>query len=459
MEIDSLLLQKYNYPVPRYTSYPPANHFSADFGEENFLTLLEQSNTEEPEHLSFYFHIPFCSKLCFYCGCNSYTAKSEEQAARYFRALKREVEIITERISSKRKIAQIHFGGGTPNAVDAILLSDLVKMLTSKFGLIDQPEIAIECHPGLLTYDYIDILKGAGFNRFSIGIQDFKSDVLKAVNRDSSLIDPKKLVDYIRKDRPDISVNLDFIYGLPLQTPDSFSETIQKAIEIKPDRVVTFSYAHVPWMKKLQSALEKYDFPTQEDKTEMFTLAHKQFEAAGYKVIGLDHFVLPDDELYLALQHGKLHRNFQGYCTKRTTGQVYAFGVTAISQLKGGFAQNVKDVETYISTISNGKLPIERGYKLNQEEMVVSAAISSAMCNLRVNWQDIADTANLTTEEVKKMLNFSTERYRQLQTDGMVEINTEGIEITLKGAFFVRVVAATFDKFFNPKAQGYSKTA
>lgn len=457
MKIDTELLERYNHPVPRYTSYPPANHFKLEFNEHEFIRLIEKSNKEKPENLSFYFHIPFCKKLCHYCGCNAYIARTTNQVERYFEALKQEIELVTSHIDPRRKISQIHFGGGTPNAVEAALLVELVDILRSKFETIEDAEIAIECHPALLTLEYVDIFKAGGFNRFSLGIQDFHDEVLKAVNRDPSRMDVKELIRYIKKDAPNIGVNLDFIYGLPLQTTDNFADTIAQAIEAKPDRVVTFSYAHVPWMKKQQVILEKRGLPDKDEKMGLFLKAHQLFSEAGYQSIGLDHFVLPEDELFVSLQKGSLHRNFQGYCTRRTTGQVYAFGVTAISQLNGGFSQNVKSIEEYIELAMSGHIPTERGYTLSDSDKVTAQVIGDIMCNLRIDWNMVAEEVGKSVQEVLTIVDYDPQKYDQMVADGIAIINDKGLEVTPQGAFFVRNVAATFDKFYKQQTGTYSK--
>lgn len=457
MEISNTLLQKYNIPVPRYTSYPPANHFTCEFNEGRYLQLLTDSNCRKPEHLAFYFHIPFCKKICYYCGCNAYTSKNEEQVDRYFAALKLEIELVTSHINKSRKISQIHFGGGTPNAVAASRLAELIEILQSKFEMIEHPEIAIECNPAYLTLEYIDQLKKAGFNRFSIGIQDFDEKVLRSVNRDASLLPVKELVEYLKKDG-NISVNLDFIYGLPGQQVESFDKTVEQAIEIRPDRLVTFSYAHVPWMKKHQAILEKRGLPSADIKMKMFLSSYDKLKSAGYEAIGLDHFVLPTDELYHALKGHELHRNFQGYCTRRTTGQVYAFGVTAISQLEEGYAQNVKDIDTYISIVNNGKLPVERGYQLNNTEIIIREAINELMCNKQVIWGKVAQRVGVDTENVIEQLALSAPAMEDMQTSGLIQFDEKGVVVTEVGALFIRNIAASLDKYYQQQTHSYSKT-
>lgn len=457
MEISNQLLQKYNVPVPRYTSYPPANHFTEEFGEASFVQMLDASNGGTPEHVAFYFHIPFCKKICFYCGCNAYVMGRGELTQAYIGALKREVELVTRHIEPTRLVSQVHFGGGTPNAVEAAVLKELVDLVASKFRFIDKPEIAIECNPAYLTYDYVDALKDAGFNRFSLGIQDFNNQVLRTVNRDPSAIAVDELVAYIKKGRSDISVNLDFIYGLPGQTVESFLESVRMAAAIRPDRLVTFSYAHVPWMKKHQLILEKRGLPSSEDKMQMFLSAYDLLKEAGYEAIGLDHFVLPSDELYTALEGMELHRNFQGYCTRRTTGQVYAFGVTAISQLERGYSQNVKGIAEYIAAIEAGRLPVEKGYALADGQLITREAINELMCNKRVCWSDVATKLGVSVGQVVEQVGVSTEVLDGFAADGLIEYTSEAITVTELGSIFIRNVAASFDRAYQQQVNRYSK--
>lgn len=360
MKIPKPLLEKYNTPVPRYTSYPPANYFHAGITSEQYLELIETSNHDEPSNISFYVHIPFCAQICLYCGCNQIKLGEKNVVDNYLIALEKEIRTVIARLDKSRKVSQIHYGGGTPNILTTEQFGHINDIFRAEFDFIENPEIAIECHPAHLDREYIDGLVAAGFNRMSIGVQDFDEGILANVHRLPSKLPLEELVGYIREQHPELGVNLDFIYGLPGQTTESFLATIERAIQIHPDRLVTFSYAHVPWVKKYQLALEKIGLPTTEDKMEMFARSRALLEKSGYIEIGMDHYVLPGDELALALAHHSLHRNFQGYATRDTTGQVYAFGTSAITQLTGSYIQNVKDIETYIATLDADKLPIEK---------------------------------------------------------------------------------------------------
>ena len=390
MKITDYLLNKYNVPVPRYTSYPPANHFKTAFTEGDFIEMVRDSNSQKPENIAIYIHIPFCKRICHYCGCNSCHIGDGSLVAPYIDTLKKEIRLVSRFIDKKRRVSQVHYGGGTPNAIDFSFLKGINELLYSEFSFIQNPEIAIECDPASLDLNYIDNLISAGFNRMSFGIQDFNREVLRMVNRRPPAISPDELLKHIKSVNSNIGVNFDFIYGLPGQSVESFSESMQMAAEIRPDRLVTFSYAHVPWVRKQQSILEKRGLPGAEEKTNMFLSANDILTRSGYEPIGLDHFVLPDDDLRTAFNTGTLHRNFQGYCTRKTTGQVYAFGVSAISQLEGGYSQNVREIDEYTAVIDKGKLPVERGYILSQEQKLAKTVITTLMCNKRVSFPEAA---------------------------------------------------------------------
>ena len=359
-------------------------------------------------------------------------------------------------INSDRRISQIHWGGGTPNYLPIETVKDIMQVFFDNFEFIEKPEIAMECHPGHLTYEYIDSLIETKFNRLSIGIQDFDEKVLNAVNRDNSLIPVNELVNYI-KAKGGVSVNLDFIYGLPFQEVENFTRTIQQAIEISPDRLVTFSYAHVPWVKKVQKKLEKYDMPDVTKKTQLFEIAHSLLTRNGYKAIGLDHFAKPEDELSTALDSKNLHRNFQGYSTRETTGQVYALGVSGISQLRNAYMQNTKSVKLYIEQINKGILPIEAVYFLNKEEKVTREIIEELMCNLYLNWGRVARNHNLSIKEIKEIVEYSPDLLSDFKSEGLLNFDENTISINNKGQYFIRNIASVFDTKLKNTTKQFSK--
>lgn len=447
------ILKKYNIPVPRYTSYPPANFFG-EMDADTYRSVLAESDRAANRKLSFYFHIPFCRHLCHYCGCNSYSMRRPEAVKSYVDALHKEIDMMLPLISSDRTIAQIHYGGGSPTAIPFAYLKELNEHLLSKFSTIDRPEIAIECHPGYLSENDWAELCDCGFTRFSIGVQDVHADVLKAVNRRGSLIPLEDIFNILRQRGKEI--NLDFIYGLPLQTPERFLENMELTAQLRPDRVVTFSYAHVPWMFKQQQILEKTGLPPAADKQQMFDRGSRLLTDAGYVTIGLDHFVLPEDELYTALQQGMLHRNFQGYCTRRTTAQVYAFGVTGITQLETAYAQNTKNIDEYIEKMNRGEWAVTKGYCLNREQMITREVIETLMCNYKINWQEVAQRLGLTPEAVKAATAYRDEKLREMEADGLIKLTDEAIVMTDEGGAMVRCVAASLDKMMTDTDKKFS---
>jgi oxygen-independent coproporphyrinogen-3 oxidase len=448
------LLKKYNIPVPRYTSYPPANYFNESFSAKDYEFALDTSNASEPQHLSFYFHIPFCHRLCYYCGCNSFVMAKQDKIDQYISALHKEMDRVLSHIDRKRKIAQIHYGGGTPTVLPAAILKELNDHLLSTFPHIDQPEIAIECHPGYLDENYWQSLTDIGFNRFSIGIQDFDEKILKISNRTSSLLPLETIFQILRQ--KNAGINLDFLYGLPLQTASSFAKSISRAIELQPDRLVTFSYAHIPWINKRQLLLEKAGLPAQEEKSRMYGQAREILSQAEYQPIGLDHFVKLSDELYTALQNKQLRRNFQGYCTRRTTGQVYAFGVSAISQLSGAYAQNSKNIDDYIERI-NQSFATTKGYFLSKDEQITREVIETLMCNYNLDWQDLSERLSLPTEKIKQATTYNPVLFKEFADDGIISFDENRIEIKPEGQLFVRNVAAALDRLMLHSNKIFSK--
>lgn len=455
--IDKELLLKYNKPVPRYTSYPPANFFKDNFNTDDYKKAIIKSNKETPENISIYIHIPFCKKLCYYCGCNTCKMKDEEKIRDYISSVKKEMELCFSHINKKRKISQIHYGGGTPNAIKASYLKELNEYIFSNFQLIDDAEIAIECNPAYLDEEYIKQLKEARFNRFSLGIQDFNTDILKIINRDASMLPVKNLINLLKENDNKIKVNLDFIYGLPLQSKESFAETIKQAITSGADRIVTFSYAHVPWVNKAQKILEKAGLPANDEKIAMYEVAYDILCNNGYTAIGLDHYAKNNDDLKTALDNGNLHRNFQGYCTTKTTGQVYAFGVSAISQFESSYIQNTKDIKEYISAINSNSLACIKGYTLNKEEKIIRYIIEQIMCNKKILWTQISEKFKLSENEVEEYIMPALKDLNNLEKDEIIKLTKYGLEVNENEILFIRNVAAAFDPLLKNTKNCFSK--
>ena len=447
------LIAKYNKPVPRYTSYPPANSF-VEMGEEEYLAAVDQSNNAAVDNISFYIHVPFCQHLCHYCGCNSVAMARNEVVEAYFDALHREINLLLPHLDKGRKISQIHYGGGSPTSIPLHHIRRLNEHLLGSFGTIENPEIAIECHPAYLNDEHWEQLIGCGFTRYSLGIQDFDDNVLRTVNRRPSLLPVEHIVERLRQSGA--KVNLDFIYGLPGQTVQSFARTIARAIDMRPNRLVTFSYAHVPYIYNRQRILEKAGLPPETEKMRMFEQAAEQLARAGYCHIGMDHFVLPDDDLSVALQHHSLHRNFQGYCPRRITAQVYAFGVSGISQLDEAYAQNTKDISEYVSRVNAGQLPIHRGYALMEWQRITREVIECIMCNNSINWRDMATRLQCSVETIKQAIHYDEQQLTTLQDDGLIVFDDESLHVLPEGMPFVRNVAAAFDPMMRDNHKQFS---
>ena len=452
--MNEAIFKKYNVPVPRYTSYPTANQFEI-FSAEQYLKAVEASNDATADNISFYIHVPFCQHLCHYCGCNSVAMAKSERIEAYFAALHKEIDLLLPHLRKDRKISQIHYGGGSPSSMPLIHIRALNEHLLSAFDTIDQPEIAIECHPGYLKMEDWQYLLDSRFNRFSLGIQDFDDEVLHAVNRHPSLLPVSDIIEVLRSGGA--RVNFDFIYGLPRQTVEKFVATIEAAIALRPDRLVTFSYAHLPTLFKRQTLLEKAGLPPQDEKLKMFECAAQRLEAAGYRPIGMDHFVLPDDELFQALQHHTLHRNFQGYCPRRITAQVYAFGVSGISQLDGAYAQNTKDIAAYIATVDEGKMPIVKGYALAPWQRIAREVIECMMCNHTVDWRELAAHLQCSVADIQQAIVYDEAQLSTMQEDGLLVFDAHSVRCTPEGMPFVRNIAAAFDPMMRNNEKLFSK--
>ena len=452
------IVLKYNRPGPRYTSYPPANFFSPEFTNENYMAQIEESNTKGSENISIYIHIPFCSQRCHFCGCNTTLFESDLIVSRYIDCLIKEIDLVAKHLDLKnRKVTQVHWGGGTPNSIDHKHISRVMEKIHTLFTFTDYAEIAIECNPAYLDQDEITYLKQTGFNRISIGIQDFNPKILDCVNRLHSKLPHADLIKMIR-DAGFTGVNYDFIYGLPHQTVESFNDTIRKAIELGPDRLVTFSYAHVPWVMGEQKNLEKLGLPSPDEKLSMFLSSMEIVANNGYEQIGLDHYAKPSDDLAKALREKKLHRNFQGYCTKETTGQVYGFGCSSISQMYGGYSQNEKALKKYMDRIETDGLAVERGYSLSFEEMVTKEVINETMCNGFLSFAEIGERFNITATEVKKIIDYKEEKLAEFIEDGLMTIHEDSFEVSKNGMLIVRNIAMAFDPQLNTEGDKYSKT-
>ncbi len=457
MDIPIDFIKKYDKPGPRYTSYPPATFFNNNYKNSNYKESLIRSNNDSPKSISIYIHIPFCPQRCHFCGCNTVIGKSKSFIERYIDALLIEIKTVSDLLDKNRLVTQIHWGGGTPNSISYKYIEQIMNDLKDKFNLSENCEIAIECSPAYLSFKDIDKLSDFGFNRISLGVQDFREDVLEIINRKPPKNDLKETIEYCRK-KGFKGINIDLIYGLPGQTVDSFVDSVKKAIDLNPDRLVTFSYAHVPWVKEYQKVLEKAGLPKPEEKIKMLINSLDLLTKNGYIAIGMDHFAKPDDEISIALKNKKLHRNFQGYCTKETTGQVYGFGATAISQLWEAYSQNDKNIDTYVDKIEKEGLAVERGYSLSKDEQIRRVVINEIMCNNYIDFSEVSSEFELSETEIKKVVDYKIEKLEPFRKDGLIDIQENKISVNQKGNLVVRNIAMAFDPILETRKMQYSKT-
>ena len=457
MKVDSDFLKKYNTSGPRYTSYPPATFFSNEYTNIDLKESVVLSNNENPSSISIYIHIPFCPQICHFCGCTTESGYTKPFLERYVDAVIKEIELVAEDIDKSRILTQIHWGGGTPNAIDYKYIKQITDCIKENFIFSSEYEMAIECSPAYFTFKHISLLKEYGFNRISLGIQDFRDEVLNAINRKPSKLKIEDIIGKI-KEEGFTGTNIDLVYGLPLQTVDSFNETVDRAIKLDTDRIVTFSYAHVPSVITRQKVLDKIGFPSADEKARMYQNAYDKFIDAGYVAIGMDHFAKPHDELAIALTNKNLHRNFQGYCTRATTGQVYGFGASSISQLHSAYSQNEKNAAKYIKRIKDEGLAVIRGYSVNENEKIVRAVINSVMCNYFVDFNLIAQEFKTSIEKIYAVLDFTLDKFKDFIEDDLMQFKNDTISVNLSGRLVIRNIVMKFDPMLSTGVGTYSQT-
>jgi oxygen-independent coproporphyrinogen-3 oxidase len=457
MKVDSDFLKKYNTSGPRYTSYPPATFFSNEYTNIDLKESVVLSNNENPSSISIYIHIPFCPQICHFCGCTTESGYTKPFLERYVDAVIKEIELVAQDIDKSRILTQIHWGGGTPNAIDYKYIKQITNCIKENFIFSSEYEMAIECSPAYFTFKHISLLKEYGFNRISLGIQDFRDEVLNAINRKPSKLKIEDIIGKI-KEEGFTGTNIDLVYGLPLQTVDSFNETVDRAIKLDTDRIVTFSYAHVPSVITRQKVLDKIGFPSADEKARMYQNAYDKFIDAGYVAIGMDHFAKPHDELAIALTNKNLHRNFQGYCTRATTGQVYGFGASSISQLHSAYSQNEKNAAKYIKRIKDEGLAVIRGYSVNENEKIVRAVINSVMCNYFVDFNLIAQEFKTSIEKIYAVLDFTLDKFKDFIEDELMQFKNDTISVNLSGRLVIRNIVMKFDPMLNTGVGTYSQT-
>ncbi|MFM7026595.1 MAG: oxygen-independent coproporphyrinogen III oxidase [Limnohabitans sp.] len=439
------LLTRFDVPGPRYTSYPTADRFVEAFSEADYLQALDQRREAtrlKGQPLSLYVHIPFCESLCYYCACNKIITKHKDRAASYLRYLAREVELQVAHLGPGDSVSQLHLGGGTPTFLSDEELRELVAMLRRHFQFVPGGEYSVEVDPRTVDENRLAVLAELGFNRLSFGVQDFDPAVQKAIHR----VQPaEKVFAMVHAARVlgFESVNVDLIYGLPLQTPESFARTLTQVNELRPDRIALYAYAHLPERFKPQRRIHAAELPLAGAKVAMLAQSLDAFSEAGYVYIGMDHFALPEDALAVAKRQGRLHRNFQGYSTQPDCDLI-ALGVSAIGRMGSTYSQNAKTIEEYCDALDQGHLPIVRGLTLSRDDMLRRAVIMALMCQGQLQYESI----NLAwLIDFRQYFSTEMQALQELQTQGLVRLSDTGIEVTGTGWFFVRAVGMVFDRY------------
>jgi len=440
---DSALIARYDVAGPRYTSYPAAPHFHGGFGEAELRAAALASNeTAAPRPLSVYVHVPFCLSPCFYCGCTRLITCDTSRSGPYLERLFCEIERAAALFDRGRKLVQLHFGGGTPNFLDARQMAELLDFLAQRFTFSDEAEreFGIEVDPRWCTADYVRMLARHGFNRISVGIQDFDPEVQQAVNRIQSVEQTRAVLDAAR-DAGFRSTSVDLIYGLPQQTVEKFAHTLDQVIALAPDRVACYAYAHLPERFKAQRQIKAADLPDAKARLDLLGLSVAKLTAAGYRYIGMDHFARPADDLAVAQDNGTLQRNFQGYSTHGDCDLI-GFGMSSISHVGATFSQNARELPLYYAALDAGRLPVVRGLKLDEDDAIRADAIQQLMCH---------GVLVIGAFERRHRLCFADyfareiERLRELERDGLIEVAPDRLTVTARGRFLLRIIAMCFD--------------
>jgi oxygen-independent coproporphyrinogen-3 oxidase len=432
------LIEKYNIPAPRYTSYPTVPYWDETPPTEKEwknLVIESYNKTNATEGINLYIHLPFCESLCTYCGCNTRITINHNVEKKYLAAVLREWSMYLTLFKQKPKIKEIHLGGGTPTFFSASNLELLIKNILDSAEVCENPEFSFEAHPANTTLEHLNTLYKLGFKRLSLGIQDFDTKVQDIINRQQSFEQVKHISEQAKKIGY-TSVNFDLIYGLPLQTIESTEKTINKVIELKPERIAFYSYAHVPWIKPGQRKFTEQDLPTPEIKRLLYENGRKAFEKAGYVEIGMDHFALPNDPLYIAEKKGLLNRNFMGYTTS-SSSLLIGLGASSISDSWTGFIQNEKKIEDYYKKIESEQLPIFKGHVLSKTDMILRKHILNIMCKQKTTWYNKEEQCDEIFE--------ATERLLEMKSDKLIVVEAYSLSVTEKGKAFLRNICMAFD--------------
>ncbi len=458
VQFDAQLVRKLSKPGPRYTSYPTADRFSGAFGYRDYLQAVAGLRTRGAARpLSLYLHIPFCDTVCYYCACNKIVTKNRDKAAVYLSYLKREIDMQATLFAGSNQVEQLHFGGGTPTYLSDAQMEDLMAHLRRRFHFAadDVGEYSIEVDPRTVSRERVLSLRRQGFNRISLGVQDYDEAVQKAVNRIQPEAETQAIIDAARE-AGFRSVSIDLIYGLPKQTVMSIAQTLAKVIKANPDRIAIYNYAHLPHLFKAQRRIADADLPTADAKLDMLALCIRRLTEAGYVYIGMDHFARPDDDLAVAQRQGRLHRNFQGYST-HADADLVSCGVSAIGAVGSTYSQNVKSLEAYYERIDNNELPIERGIELTMDDALRRSLIQNLMCQFELSVGALEQAfpivfADYFAPELEKL--------EALAAEGLLTISPEYLSVTLKGRLLIRNICMVFDRYLHeqPAAPRFSKT-
>jgi oxygen-independent coproporphyrinogen-3 oxidase len=441
-QISDAFLEKYNRPGPRYTSYPTAPVWKDDFGPDDFEKYCERSE-KRATPVSLYMHLPFCESLCLFCACTVSIQKDKRVAIPYLDCLKREIDHMARRVSKKRPVIQFHWGGGTPTYLSPAQMEDLFGHTRERFLFAPDAEIGIEVDPRVTSREHLETLRRLGFNRLSMGIQDFEPKVQQTIHRVQPYEMTRDLI-LAARDLGFDSINVDLIYGLPYQTATSFRATIERTLTLAPDRVAMFSYAHVPWLKKQQGSFADH-LPEGMEKFRIFRAGLEEFLSAGYLYIGMDHFAKPGDELAVAQQNRTLHRNFQGYTTK-AGADLYGMGVSAISSLGEAYAQNRREVPTYQAAIAQRGIATMRGYRLTPDDQIRRAVIGRLLCHTVIPKSEVEKEFSISFDEY---FGPEVQRLEEFRAEGLVALAPGEIRVTSLGRVFIRNVAMTFDRYLH----------
>jgi oxygen-independent coproporphyrinogen-3 oxidase len=451
--IDFEKFSKYSKPGPRYTSYPTALEFNNDFKYEKYIEFLENST----EKLSLYVHLPFCRSACYFCGCNVVFTSKEEKLSRYIEYLKKEIDILAEHIDTNREVIQFHFGGGTPTFYKAFELDEIVTYIKSKFpNWSSEAEISCEIDPRFFNEEQMQVFQKHGFNRISFGVQDLDEKVQTEIHRVQPLELTKNAVELARKYGIN-SINTDFIYGLPYQTLETFKKTLELSTQLNPDRVAVFNYAHVPWLMKTMRKFDETTLPTPDVKLQIFQYTIDFFEKHGYKMVGMDHFAKPDDELFKAIEKGELHRNFQGYTTKGGADLI-GVGLTSIGEGVDSYNQNFKVMGEYEEAIDAGRLPFERGVVLNEDDLIRQYVIMELMSNFKLDIKRFNEKFDV---DFNTYFADALEDLKPFVEDELLSISDDKIECSETGTLLIRNIAMPFDAYMKKHSANkktFSKT-